>query len=88
MNAEKSDRSNSIASSVTDLNKARAQAAKIDPAERARRSQAVEFARASVGLEGFTPSAEAEALAARFIDSHIDLPARPCPISRTSGSTN
>jgi hypothetical protein len=46
----------------------------IDPDERERRRRAVQFARASVGLEGFTPSAEAEALAARFIDGEIDLP--------------
>ncbi len=46
----------------------------IDPDERERRRRAVEFARASVGLEGFTPSAEAEALAERFIAGEIDLP--------------
>jgi len=47
----------------------------IDPKERGeRRRRAVEFARASVDLEGFTPSAEVEALAARVIDGQIDLP--------------
>ncbi|MBN3761124.1 antitoxin VbhA family protein [Burkholderia sp. Ac-20365] len=48
--------------------------AKIDPAERERRVQAVSFARASVGLEGFRLSAEDEARAARFVEGEIDLP--------------
>jgi hypothetical protein len=46
---------------------------RLDPAERERRRRAVEFARANVGLEGFTPGVEAEALASRFIDGEIDL---------------
>lgn len=35
--------------------------------EQRKRQEAVDFARASVGLDGFKPSAAAEALAARFI---------------------
>lgn len=41
--------------------------------ERRRRSEAVNFARASIGLEGFKPSEEEEARAQRFIDGEIDL---------------
>lgn len=41
--------------------------------ERRRREEAVNFARASIGLEGFKPSLEDEALAQRFIDGEIDL---------------
>jgi len=42
-------------------------------AERVRREEAVAFARASVGLEGFTPSAQAALRARQFIDGEIDL---------------
>ncbi len=42
-------------------------------AERRRRKAAVDFARASVGLEGFKPSKAAEADALRFIAGGIQL---------------
>ena len=45
----------------------------ITDAERRRRQEAVNFARANVGLEGFKPSEEAEQRAARFIAGEIDL---------------
>jgi hypothetical protein len=45
----------------------------ISDAERKRRQDAVNFSRANVGLEGFKPSAEAEAHAQRFINGEIDL---------------
>lgn len=38
-----------------------------DQAEQRKRQQAVDFARTSVRLEGFTPSAEAEAWAAQLV---------------------
>lgn len=41
--------------------------------ERRKRQEAVNYARASVGLEGFKPSHAAEAHAARFIAGEIDL---------------
>lgn len=41
--------------------------------ERRRREEAVAFARASVGLEGFKPSVEEEALARRFVQGEISL---------------
>jgi hypothetical protein len=41
--------------------------------ERERRSQAVEFARASVGLEGMIPSAACLGQARHFIEGEIDL---------------
>lgn len=45
-----------------------------DPAEQRKRQQAVDFARASVRLEGFTPSADAEEWAARFVaDEHAEI---------------
>lgn len=37
------------------------------PAEQRKRQQAVDFARASLRLEGFTPSAEAESWAAHLV---------------------
>lgn len=43
------------------------------------RANAVRFARASVGLEGFEPSAEAQAHAQRFINGEIDLQAYLAP---------
>ena len=41
--------------------------------ERRRREEAVNFARASIGLEGFKPSEEDEARAQLFIDGKIEL---------------
>lgn len=49
------------------------QPAKIDEEERRARKQAVEYAQASVILEGFEISPAAKALAQRFIDGEIDL---------------
>ena len=46
----------------------------VSVAERRRREKAVDFARASVGLEGFRPSKEEEAHARRFINGEIQLP--------------
>ena len=43
------------------------------PAERRKRQEAVNFARASVGLEGFKPSPECEAQAVRFINGEIEI---------------
>ena len=45
----------------------------ITDAERRRRQEAVNFARASVGLEGFKPSPECEAQAVRFINGEIEI---------------
>ncbi len=45
----------------------------ISAAERRRRENAVNFARASVGLEGFKPSKKEEAHARRFINGEIEL---------------
>ena len=47
--------------------------AEITPAERQRRHEASEFAKANVALEGFTRTKEAQAHAQRFIDGQIDL---------------
>ncbi|MEI7282213.1 antitoxin VbhA family protein [Pectobacterium atrosepticum] len=41
--------------------------------ERCKRLEAVNFGRASVGLEGFKPSPEDEALAGRFINGEIEF---------------
>ena len=41
--------------------------------ERRKRQEAVNFARANVGLEGFKPSPENEALAVRYINGEIEL---------------
>lgn len=41
-------------------------------AERRRLQRAADFARASVGLEGFTPSAEAEAKVAALIEERLE----------------
>lgn len=41
--------------------------------ERRKRQEAVNFARANVGLEGFKPSPEDEALAVRYINGEIEL---------------
>jgi hypothetical protein len=40
--------------------------------ERRKRQEAVNFARANVGLEGFKPSPEDEALAVRYINGEIE----------------
>ena len=45
----------------------------ITEAERRKRQAAADFARASVGLEGFKPSEEAEAQMRRHINGEIDL---------------
>jgi hypothetical protein len=45
----------------------------ITEAERRKRQEAANFARASVGLEGFKPSEEAEAQMHRHINGAIDL---------------
>lgn len=42
--------------------------------ERQRRQEAVDFSRATVGLEGFTPSPECEALFLRFINGESKSP--------------
>lgn len=41
--------------------------------ERRRRQGLIDYARASVGLEGFIPSAEAEELARRYVNGEIDM---------------
>ena len=45
----------------------------ITEAERRKRQEAVNYARASVGLEGFKPSEADEQRAARFVAGEIDL---------------
>lgn len=45
----------------------------VSSAERQRREDAVSFARASVGLEGFKPSEIEETHARRFINGEIEL---------------
>lgn len=45
----------------------------ISAAERLRRESAVNFACASVGLDGFNPSKEIEAQARKFINGEIQL---------------
>lgn len=45
----------------------------ITEAERRKRQEAVNYARASVGLEGFKPSEADERRAARFVADEIDL---------------
>lgn len=45
----------------------------ITEAERRKRQEAADFARASVGLEGFKPSEAVEQQAARFVAGEIDL---------------
>lgn len=42
-----------------------------DDQARAARQKAIDFARASVGLEGFTLSPEVEAINCRFIDGEL-----------------
>lgn len=41
--------------------------------ERCKRLKAVNFARASVGLEGFKPSPESDALAVRYVNGEIEF---------------
>ncbi|WCN00553.1 antitoxin VbhA family protein (plasmid) [Acidovorax sp. GBBC 1281] len=48
-------------------------AAPITDDERRKRQEAVNYARASVGLEGFKPSEAEEQRAARFVAGEIDL---------------
>ena len=48
-------------------------AAPITDDERRKRQEAVNYARASVGLEGFKPSEAGEQRAARFVAGEIDL---------------
>ena len=54
----------------------------ISEAERRRRQAACDYARASVGLEGFKPSQADEEHAARFIAGEIDLAEFVAPRSR------
>lgn len=54
----------------------------ISEAERRSRQEAVNFARANVGLEGFKPSQADEEHAARFIAGEIDLAEFVAPRSR------
>lgn len=42
-------------------------------AQRRKRQDAVDFARASVGLEGFRTSRDDDAIAKRFVNGEIDL---------------
>ena len=55
------------------MSKDTATATPITEDERRKRQEAVNFARANVGLEGFKPSEEAEQRAARFVAGEIDL---------------
>lgn len=55
------------------MNKTVAVPAQITEAERRKRQAAIDFARASVGLEGFKPSPECEALAVRYINGEIEI---------------
>ena len=45
----------------------------IDAAEQRRRREALNFARASIGLEGFVLTEKADELTQRFINGEIDL---------------
>ena len=55
------------------MSKCTATAAPITDDERRKRQEAVNYARASVGLEGFKPSEADEQRAARFVAGEIDL---------------
>lgn len=55
------------------MSKYAATTAPITEAERRKRQAAADFARASVGLEGFKPSEDAEAQMRRHINGEIDL---------------
>lgn len=48
-------------------------ASAVNAADRSHREQAVRYARASIGLEGFSISPAEEAHARRFIEGEIDL---------------
>ena len=56
------------------VQQARNLAPAISPAERKRREEAVNYARASVGLEGFKIGKAEEQHARRFINGEIDMP--------------
>ena len=56
------------------VRQARNPAPAISPAERKRREEAVNYARASVGLEGFKIGKAEEQHARRFIHGEIDMP--------------
>lgn len=56
------------------VQQARNPAPAISPAERKRREEAVNYARASVGLEGFKIGKAEEQHARRFINGEIDMP--------------
>lgn len=58
---------------MRNMNKTADVPAQITDSERRRRQAAVDFARASVGLEGFKPSPECEAQAVRFINGEIEI---------------
>jgi hypothetical protein len=47
----------------------------LSPTERRRRQEAVNFARASLGLEGLHPSDAVQAVAAQFVSGEIDMAA-------------
>ena len=55
------------------MSKGTTTAAPITEAERRKRQEAANFARASVDLEGFKPSEAVEQQAARFVAGEIDL---------------
>jgi hypothetical protein len=55
------------------MSKCTATAAPITDDERRKRQEAVSYARASVGLEGFKPSETDEQRTARFVAGEIDL---------------
>ena len=58
---------------VIDVAKTPAARPTLSAAERLKREDAVRFANASVGLEGFQVTPEAEARARRFVNGEIDL---------------
>lgn len=58
---------------VVDFAKAPIARPALSTAERRKREDAVRFANASVGLEGFRVTPEAEARAQRFVSGEIDL---------------
>ena len=60
-------------------------AAGIDEAERARRVAAVEYARSSLRLEGFTLDAATETLNQRYIDGEITSAEHTAMVRDTSG---
>jgi len=60
-------------------------AAGIDEAERARRVAAVEYARSSLRLEGFTLDAATETLNQRYIDGEITSAEHTAMVRDTAG---